>query len=152
MDKATLTSLRRRIGRLTKEQVRPLFEDVMKQREARQDCPDCHYTSGANWHRCQEYEDLCSAHHGPTTLFFIKQLKEHQEQCPNCYITSYWREFESFCEKCEELNDLFYLYARRLTHIQHKEDVRCFEQVHGRPPQNPLELVLWLDDLPASVK
>lgn len=145
MDKAAKTKRARQIGRMTYEQVRPLFEEAMKQREARRGCPECHYNTGPNWHYCEVRKALVAANKGRITSAVVSELRVHQEACPDCFIESYWKEFEGYCERCQEISDLFYLYAHRLQHIETKKLERRFQVAHGRKHTSVLELVEWQD-------
>jgi hypothetical protein len=131
---------------MKEEQVRPLFDEVRKQRDERRGCPDCHYNTGPNWHHCDEYKAIYEANKGHTMQEIMqmrKLLSDHQDNCENCYVESHWKEFESYCEKCEELSERFYIYAHRLDHLAAKRAHAAFEQANGRPPATKLEFVEW---------
>lgn len=144
MDKAELTALKRRVGHMTREQVAPLLEDARKRREARykNGCPDCHYERGNNWHHCAAYKAMAVT---PPTLANNKLLRQHRENCMQCYVESQWEELSSYCEKCEELYDIFHAYSQRITRIECNEKLRRFKQANGRDPLNVLEFEIWLD-------
>jgi hypothetical protein len=73
------------------------------------------------------------------------QLRKHEQACSGCYVESHWREFDSYCETCEGLSELFYIYHHRLAQIRSNALKARFKQVHGRPPLNVLELMEWSD-------
>jgi hypothetical protein len=86
MDKVEKTKRARQIGRMTYEQVRPLFDEISKQHDERRRCPDCHYQRGANWHYCDVRKALVAANKGRITSTVLAELRAHNETCTDCFI------------------------------------------------------------------
>jgi len=145
VDKAARTALARRVGHMGYEQVRELFDEAWKQREASRNCPNCHYNTGENWHHCATRQAIVLANKGHITQQVLRELRAHTDDCKECHVESHWKEFESYCEACEELSDKFYIYANRLQRLDTKAMKQRFYEAHGRKHTSILELVEWED-------
>lgn len=154
MEKAERTALARRIGRMTYEQVRPLFEEAMTQRQEKRGpaCPDCRYESWRQYDYCEVYKALPKRPAvwvgRPGEKPPVDERALHlRNGCPNCTVRAEGQELYARCEKCEDASELFFMYSRRLDKIRHNEQVKRFKQAHGRLPATPLELAEWQDQV-----
>lgn len=145
MDKAAKTALARRVGHMGYEQVRLLMDETWKRRDARRGCPDCKRITGENWHYCDERKAIVAANKGRITQQVLVELRVHTEGCKECHVESHWKEFDSYCEACEELSDRFYIYSNRIHHLETKALQQRFYEAHGRRHASVLELVEWDD-------
>lgn len=147
MDDAELTCLPGRVGQMSYEPVRALFDENRAKMEAHralgEECPYCLWLPVGAWPHCPEQEKLWNEREaqGVGLRALARAARQHERTCQFCISgRREWREWQE-CSYLDRLSAIDRVAARRLSQLKHQERVRRFEQAYSRAPERILELV-----------